>query len=609
MKRITDLNGLILRAPLVGTFMAYLFLIFSSRPTADEYLLAPVLDGFYVDQPKVPLFNPSDDFIIRYFQGARAIVRLGWDAWLNALTFQMGSSAATNYLGPIATVIQATLFAIVVYIGLYVVAKFITSDRRNCVLVCGALVMGLMMAVPVANFNTIRANFGLYTFLGIRFGIYLVHAIVLIAVIVFLISSEEKTNRKEYFRVFTVTVLFCGFVSLWYVLYLFLFLLTRLFVRLILRRTIYVHIIMTLTLLSATFVLNNGLKGSRGRTAAAKTPLHQIAQNYLNDVILNHESRLYKFEPWNTVVGKHSVVAFLIGAIVVLIGSGVINWNLKNIKTLTRSLLLSIGLLPIVFLFQEYMTYEAWWHRTTPIAISIFAFFLLGQWVMILTEPKIPKLGTRAIAISMSIVLCMLVIGPLARGFKSVNHFRDSWDKGNILALGSPVENNADYNVTNAFRLHPYVNKKWDVQERMIGVVPYSVKWFDDKNLVIENRDQQLSQTFLIETGASVFDTELGGSMAYRLRITDRTGQGGLISLRDKRGVSVHKIKSGRGVVTELEGEFMQPGSIQLLDSKSPNHLLNLEILGIDFGFTDRLFESRGLKTKRYVVKEEKEVE
>ena len=56
------------------------FLICLGRPSADEYLLGPILNGFYIDSPNGTLFNPSSNLIIRYFQGTKAFVALGWIA-------------------------------------------------------------------------------------------------------------------------------------------------------------------------------------------------------------------------------------------------------------------------------------------------------------------------------------------------------------------------------------------------------------------------------------------------------------------------------------------------------------------------------------------------
>jgi hypothetical protein len=604
----TKLTTVFLRLPVIVTITSYVFLILSSRPTADEYLLAPILRGYYVDQPQTPLFQPASDFSLSYIQGANAIVRLGWDAWLNALTFQMGSSALTNYFGPLSTMFQALLFASAVLIGSYLISTYITTNRKHKSFVYCFLVIGLLLAVPAANFNTPRVNFGLYTFLGIRFGLYLVHAVVLVAMITFLLKSEASANnnKRDYFSIILIVTLFCGFVSLWYVLYLLLFVFARLLFSLIRRKMTYFYPTIITTILVSTYFMTNGLKGSRGRTSAAETPIFNIVQNFIKDVVLNHESRLYKIELWNTVFGVHSLIAFLIGSLMVLVAHKSISLNLKNLKTITTSMLASVTVLPMIYAFQEYVTYEAWWHRTTPIVLSIFAFLFFGIWITAVTHAKVLKGPRTVISIAALVALFAMATVPAVNGIQSVHSFRSDWDAGNILALGSPLENNADYNVINAFRLSPYINKNWDVQERMIGAVPLSVQWFDENNRVIENRVKQLSQVFSVSTNQSVFDTELGGSISYRIGVTDLSGLGGYVSLRDLHGVTTHRIEPGVGRLTELTGELSQPGSVSLLNhGRLSSNLLNLEILKVELGFSGAIREERRIQVGQFVEKVE----
>lgn len=608
METFTKIRTVFLRLPVIATITSYIFLILSSRPTADEYLLAPILRGYYVDQPQTPLFQPSSNFPLSYIQGANAVVRLGWDAWLNALTFQMGSSALTNYFGPLSTIFQALLFASAVLIGSYLISTYITTNREHKSFVYCFLVIGLLLAVPAANFNTPRVNFGLYTFLGIRFGLYLVHAVVLVAMITFLLKSEasENKNKRHYISIILTVALFCGFVSLWYVLYLLLFVFVRLSLSLVRRKITSLHLTIITTILVSTYFWTNGLKGSRGRTSAADTPIFTIVQNFFKDVVLNYESRLYKVELWNTVFGVHALIAFLIGSLMVLVAHNSISLNLKNLKAITMSMLVSVTVLPMIYAFQEYVTYEAWWHRTTPIVLSIFAFLFLGIWIAAVVHAKLLKGLRIAISVAVLVALFGLATAPAVNGIQSVHNFRSDWDAGNILALGSPLENNADYNVINAFRLSPYINKNWDVQERMMSAVPLSVQWFDENNRVIENRAKQLSQVFSVSTNQSVFDTELGGSISYRIGVTDLSGLGGYVSLRDLHGVTTHRIEPGIGRLTELTGELAQPGSVSLLNpGRLSSDLLNLKILKIELGFSGAIREERGIQVGQFVKKVE----
>jgi hypothetical protein len=140
----------------------------------------------------------------------------------------------------------------------------------------------------------------------------------------------------------------------------------------------------------------------------------------------------------------------------------------------------------------------------------------------------------------------------------------------------------------------------------MMSAVPLSVQWFDEDNRVIENRAKQVSQVFSVSTNQSVFDTELGGSISYRIGVTDLSGLGGYVSLKDLHGVTIHRIESGIGRLTELTGELAQPGSVSLLNpGRLSSNLLNLKILKIELGFSGAIQEERGIQVGQFVKKVE----
>ena len=576
------------RIPLLATLVSYIFLILSSRPTADEYLLAPILRGYYVDQPEKPLFTPNEFGPLRYFQGAKAIVKLGWDSWLNAVTFQMGTSTLTNYFGPIATISQGIVFAALVIWCCSVITNHLVASANQKSFVYGSFVVGLMMAMAVANFNTTRMHFGLYTFLGIRFGIYLVHAILLIAVVVGLHKwRTDKSIRKIGLNLALIS-LFCGMVSLWYVLYLFLFVVCTIAVQIVRRKAEKFYWMVLINIIASTYIYQDGLAGARGRTtAASKTPI-DILIGFINDVLLNRQSRMYRLELWHTVIGWHSIIGLGSGFLLTRFAGRRITWQKKNLQNLTFSLLPSVIFLPVIFAFQEYITYEAWWHRTTPIVISYFLYLLVGIWIGVYAIPILRK----RYELSLNLVICLMVgtivMQPLANGFKSIDSFRSKWDSGNILAIGSPLENNADYNVIDAFRVSPYKNKNWDVQRRMIEAVPIQKKLMGIDGLPLSNENKTLASV-MVETTASPFDKELSGSLTYRLQVTDQRGIGGLVSVTDKNGTADHLIKPGLGEMTELVGEINQPGMVILEPKGIASEKIKISLTNIGLGFSEDL--------------------
>ena len=574
--------------PITAVISFYLFAVLASRPTADEYLLGPVLNGYYVDRPQVPLFEPSDSLLIRYLQGTRAIVNLGWDAYLNAFAFQMSSSTLTNFIGPVATMIQGVVFALIVIWASRRITKFLIIEAKSFHFVYGCLVSGLILALSVANFNTSRENFGLFTFLGIRFGIYLVHAVVLLAMVVHLLKLEKENFQKRTFKTLFLVFLFCGMVSLWYVLYLAIFVSVRCTYILISRRQFKFYFSVLGVVIASTFALNAGLSGSRGRTAAGSKSLFEILLSFSEDVLFNTQSRLFNTELWNTVFGLHSLIALLFGLFVVLVTNQIIRWNNTQIKQLMFCLIPAVILLPVVFSFQEYVTYEAWWHRTTPIVISFYAFFVTGIWIGQYCLPKIQRVQ-RSIAVLLCGVLVMVFSTPsFLDGIGEVRTFRTGWDQGNILGIGSPLENDADYNVINAFRLEPYIMKRWDVQSRMLRDITVDVVGFDDVGNELSN-DSQKAFRFVVRTAPSPFDIEFQGELSYRIEILDKTGKGGEVAITDKNGTVNHLLPSGTGRLAVIDGVMTQPGELTISQNPTAESFLDLEIVQVELGFSESI--------------------
>jgi hypothetical protein len=595
-------KNLLLRVPLLTTICTYFFLIISSRPTADEYLAAPVLQGYYVDRPKEALFNPSEFFPTRYLQGVHAMVKLGWDAWLNSFTFQMGTGVLTNYFGPAATIIQGILFAALVVWSCFVITDFLVVDARSKSAVYCTFVLGLMLAVSAANFNTPRMNFGLYTFLGIRFSIYLVHALLFLALVVKFLKSEKCETSRALGKTLVIVSLFCGMVSLWYVFYLFLFVICTIIAKAIRRQRQRFYWAMLFGLIAATYVFHDGLKGAKGRTTAATRSPFGIVKGFTEDVLLNRQSRIFRFELWNTVLGRQSIIGFGVGFLLVALTGKYMVWRIKNLKQLTIYLAPSVCCLPIVFAFQEYITYEAWWHRTTPIVFSFFLFLLLGC----LSATKVPPLRYRKAKFSVSAVMLIIVssisLSPFIEGLRSIDKYRSDWDNGNILGIGSPLENDADYNVINAFRVAPYTNQKWDVQARMIQMVQVVVRPLDGEGLEIKEESAEQS-SLIIETAASPFDTELAGMLTYRLKITDLSGAGGNFSISDGKGRKDYLMKSGKGQITEIHGMIKQPGNITLTRQTSKERSFDLKVVEFGLGFSSSLRERFGIDQKIFINK------
>jgi hypothetical protein len=490
------------------------FLVLCSRPTADEYLLAPVFSGYYVDQPTEMLFTPSENVLIRYFQGANAIVRLGWDGWPNAATFQMGSGVLTNLLGGFATVIQGAVFLLITAFLLRYLSKFLLASPAKVYPFVGVFGLVLIVGMSVGNFHTPRANFSLFPFMGIRFGLYLVHAVAFVV----LISALERSGRfrsKPNSGELVAIILFCGFASLWYVAYLILYMAVRAIVGAVSRQATLRYVTVLAVIASSTFVFHAGLAGARGRTSAQDQGLLRTFSRFVQDVVLNLNSRLYGTEIWSVILGWHFWTSLFAG-VIAGIGFADKTFRKDNLRRLAISLSSVTIALPMVFLFQEYLTYEAWWHRTTPIIISSITALTLGLCCGVGLSKKFESVKTLFCTVALISATAVLLPG-LYRDIAAANKFRDQWDKGNILGIGSPVENNADYNVINAFRLHPYRHPRWDVQKRMMDTVPMEISYFNREGLSVSSDEVAGWSKVEVSFKNSPFDVEIGGLLSYEL--------------------------------------------------------------------------------------------
>jgi len=196
------------------------FLIFNSRPSADEYLGAPVLYGFYVDAPDRKLFEVSNNILIDYLNGIHAIVSLGWDSYGNAGTFQMIPAVLTNYFGPISsTVLGLVVHAVIVLVTLWIATQLLesTSDR---LLFTSVFIIGLFVGVILGDYQTARP-FGIFPLTGIRFSSYLIQPLMLL-LLVFLLTKEIVIGHVNRKKLGLVIILFPMFVSLWTTMYLLL---------------------------------------------------------------------------------------------------------------------------------------------------------------------------------------------------------------------------------------------------------------------------------------------------------------------------------------------------------------------------------------------------
>jgi hypothetical protein len=570
----------IVRLPVILlAFAATIFFVTSSRPTADEYLLGPMFNGFYVDQPETLQFLPNPNFLVRYVQAAHAMVRLGWDGWLNALTFQTGSAVLVNYFGPLSTMVQGAVLSLLTWFLLHQIVRNVTRVKEFQIAITASIYLLLVANFAVADFNTNRENFGLFPFLGIRFGLYFVHGLALLALLIH-IQSASTMRRKVPSRATVIWLgLFSGFVSLWYIMYFFIFIGVQiLFVwrDSAMRR---IGLISISIVAVCTYIFHQGLRGARARTVNSTEPVWKVISTFVRDYLLDANSRIFDIELWRTIVGPHALLAVILGF---LVGTTVTAdcWNQQRIRKIVQRFSLGIPAVPVAFAFQEYLTYEAWWHRTTPIVISSVYFAIVG----LLLSTSLRTLVLRPKFLTVVLTTILVVIAPaISKRLYEIDRFRDSWDSGNILGIGSPVFNDENYNVTNVLHLRPYTMRAWDVQSRLLGQLPVVVEYLDDDGEIVDQEDTH--SIVRLSTLSGPFDTEFGGNLRFRLSVKTDCIQPLIIDVDG----SARQVRTPVGV--EVVGTLVHPGGISIANNANCHRNPAVEIDSFDVGLSGSLAE------------------
>jgi hypothetical protein len=542
------------------------FLIMSSRLSADEYLLGPVLNGYYVDLKDGFLFTPHSNLFIRYFQGVNAMVRLGWDSYINVVTFQMFPALLANYFGYGAAVFEGAVFIL----GIGVFSRFmlvkIFKLADNVLRNSSIFFIGLAVGLSVANYNSTRSNFGLFPLTGIRFGLYTFHAWILMAMIFWLVYCTTEDRRIG--RRFTLaSMLVVGFVSLWYVMYWLAVLVAILFVNLIhpsfKARNNRLSIFWTLLLtLASLYVLTGLFGGPLRRTTFGSKSTSEVLQTFVSDTLLKFDSRLYTHEVWTLVFGRHVLIGVAIGLIISLC-----SWTKLGKVSETTIVFVSTmsGLcifLPIIFVFQEYTAYVAWWHRTTPIVLSFTtSVFLTTVLTASIKQKDFKSKGLAVAALAVSSMVLVSAAPEFRSNLRTVNDFRNSWDRGDPFGRSSPIFNYEIWNIKNFMHLKPFRHPTWKPPMLLIESVPTELVTGDGSPLALGI----LTESATLNGKISPFDVELGNQLEYRVQIRfTKSIPYKIHTVRIFDGEGTRELLIVGDQLTTISGTVRQPGAVKI---------------------------------------------
>jgi hypothetical protein len=455
---------------LVPVLISILFLSTNSRPTADEYFIGAALRGFYIDAPNNTLFI-SKNIFLDYINAVISFSNLGWDNFFNAATFQMSSAILLNYLGPGSSLIQSLVYSIILWLMFYMSLKILGLKSKIDLLVrSGFILIALFLFILMSNYPNYSSVSGVFVLTGIRIGTYLVYGIILWTVLTYIVSyyyRKDLINFKFILKILFVPFIFSFWYSTYYALCLFLF---AIIIYLDDKSKVKSILMFPISLLSVCviFLINYGVffpavEGYRSLVTQKSIP--ELINIFLHEYILNFDSRLYSPEYLNLFVNLNNLIPFIIGFFVInWVREGIFHTaRLKSLKALSSIFLVLYFTLPLIFVFQEYITYQAYWHTTIIFTISFITYLTLGMRFRVFFrsknfEYKVFKYFTVSIVLFSSIQGFDFMYKKIYDQIKTLQDFSNSWDNGNTFSLGFPVENTSNYNVNNFIFLKPYVN-------------------------------------------------------------------------------------------------------------------------------------------------------
>jgi hypothetical protein len=559
-------------AALASVVTSIAFLVFNSRPSADEYLTAPVLNGFYVDAPERKLFETSNNIFLNYLLGVKAIVSLGWDSFGNAATFQMIPAVMTNYFGPLASTLLAVVVHLVITMVTVIFARQLLKSNLDRIVFISVFMLSLFLAIIAGNYQT-EQTFGIFTLTGIRFSSYLIQPLVLV-LLVFMLIKEIVTGEVNRKRLSLFLIAFPMFVSLWTTMYLILlvpivFAVTKLRKRnrsgtLAYWSKVYLVVLATAAF-NASFVVFPTVNS--GRSAAEEigsvNTLGESALPYL----LSEKAAIYFSGVLQTIVSSHSGVGLLAGILLsVFLGKRLV--TTETIQIFTLSLFTFVLTLPIVFAFQELITYQAFWHKTSPVTYSFVLSFFLG---LISTQRLKLRFGKPAIRLGL-VSLSLLA----AVAFVEVNHlrekvmsagqalvaFRVNWDAGDPFGVGTSIENVEPYSILNFMQLTPYRHPIWSPPNEILR----------DVDLVFDFSSSQESSfagdKLEVRANSSYFYEELGRRISFEFEVVDPSMRElnrrsiSTVTVRDSTA-NIVALKTSRGLL--IRGDIPLNKSVQFV--------------------------------------------
>jgi hypothetical protein len=331
----------------------------------------------------------------------------------------------------------------------------------------------------MSNFGSEKELFGAFALTGIRFSTYWLHPILMLTsfiIVVKKIASRTKI-RKKYYLVFIVLP---NLVSFWTSTYWILLLIILLMILKGKRLDTYVKYVFSGTMISSTFMIlflypifNPLINANRSLTERSDS-ISQTLQPFSEKVM----TYIISF-PVASILKNVFTTAFASGLIFSMVLFISISIYFKNSPQavgiemkltqyiIIKSLFVLLPLLPFVFSFQEFMTYQAWWHKTTPFVLIFIIIVLLSFYV--LKKIEVINFFVKPISILIFLVATLLSVSVYIDSSRELRNFSKSWDLGNYFSISYPLENQSEYMVENILRVKPYKLQYRDNFEKLLA--------------------------------------------------------------------------------------------------------------------------------------------
>jgi hypothetical protein len=453
----------------------YLFtIVFNSRPSADEFLLAAFINGYYVDalSPEGMIFEPTGKLFYDYFSATKAAFLLGWDSPLNFTLYNYIPALLLNKFGSISSSIVALYSQSILLFCLYILSKLFTNDLKSRFKVVIILLTSFYLFLITANYGPEKEFFGIFALTGIRFSTYWLQPIITITCLAFVITkiSNKLTITKKSYLIFILLPNIVTFWSSSYWVTMLIILLILIKINGLKEYSTYLirGIILSTTIIVLNLypVLNPTVNATRLSIENANSFTESI-KLFIFRIIAYAEAFSIR-QVMSNVLTVSLVIAFVAGILIsivvtksnsILLKSGRKEDNVTK-HLVQRSTFLSLFALPFVFSFQEFMSYPAWWHKTTPYTFIFFGVLFFGFNPTKKLELYFYKV--KQLFVLLFIIILLLTSHVVLNSLRVLNNFSESWDSGNYLSIGSPLENRSKYMYDNILRVYPYKLKYRD---------------------------------------------------------------------------------------------------------------------------------------------------